>query len=68
VISTAVGQTILNYSFKYFRGQIISLANMIQPLFAGALGYLFFGEIPHPFFYFAALLIAAGIFVALRSS
>lgn len=68
VISTAVGQTILNYSFKYFRGQTVSLANMLQPLFTGAMGYLFFGEIPHPSFYFAVLLIAAGIFVALRSS
>lgn len=63
-----LGQTILNYSFKYSRGQTVSLANMIQPLFAGAMGYLFFGEVPHPFFYFAVLLIAAGIFVALRSS
>lgn len=68
VISTALGQTILNYSFKYFRGQTVSLANMLQPLFTGAMGYLFFGEVPHPYFYFAVLLIAAGIFVALRSS
>jgi drug/metabolite transporter (DMT)-like permease len=68
VISTAVGQTILNYSFKYFRGQTVSLSIMIIPLFTGAMGYLFFGEVPHPSFYLAALLIAAGIFVALRSS
>lgn len=68
VFSTAIGQTILNYSFKYFRGQTVSLANMIQPLFAGAMGYFIFGEVPHPVFYFAVLLISAGVFVALRSS
>jgi len=68
VISTALGQTILNYSFNYFRGQTVSMALMLLPLFTGAMGYLFFGEVPPPFFYFAALLIAAGIFMALRSS
>jgi drug/metabolite transporter (DMT)-like permease len=65
VISTAAGQTILNYSFKHFRGQTVSLATMINPLFVGTLGYLFFGEIPRLSFYLAALLIAAGTFIAL---
>jgi drug/metabolite transporter (DMT)-like permease len=35
VISTAIGQTIFNYSFKYFRWQTVSLAYMIQPLLTG---------------------------------
>ena len=65
VISTAAGQTILNYSFKHFRGQTVSLSTMINPLFVGTLGYLFFGEIPRLSFYLAALLIAAGTFIAL---
>ena len=68
VISTALGQTLLNYSFQHFRGQTVSLTLMLLPLFTGAMGYLFFGEIPHPSFYLAALLISAGIFVALRSN
>ena len=67
LISTAVGQTLLNYSFKYFRGQTVSLANLTQPLFVGVMGYIFFGEVPRPFFYLAGFLIAAGVFAALRS-
>jgi drug/metabolite transporter (DMT)-like permease len=68
VISTAIAQTILNYSFKHFRGQIVSLSVMVLPIFTGVMGYFFFAELPHPSFYLAALFIAAGIFVALRSN
>ena len=67
VIPTSIGQTILNYSFKHFRGQTVSLANFNPAFFCGGDGLFFFGEIPQPFFYLAALLIVAGIFVALRS-
>jgi drug/metabolite transporter (DMT)-like permease len=66
VISTALGQSILNYSFKYFRGQTVSLSIMIIPLFTGVMGYFFFGEIPYPSFYLAAFIIAIGVFIALR--
>lgn len=68
VISTAAGQTILNHSFKYFRGQTVSLTTMVNPLFVGTMGYLFFGEVPSISFYLATLLIAAGTIIALGSS
>jgi drug/metabolite transporter (DMT)-like permease len=66
VISTAIGQSILNYSFKYFRGQTVSLSAMLIPIFTGVMGYFFFREIPYPTFYLAAILIAIGVLIALR--
>ncbi len=68
VIPTVIGHTILNYSLKFFRGQVVSVTNLSQPLFAGVMGYFFFGELPRPIFYLAAALILAGILVVLNAS
>jgi drug/metabolite transporter (DMT)-like permease len=68
VISTALGQTLINYSLRYFRGQIVSLANMLLPFFTGVMGFLFFGELPTPAFYVATVLIGIGIFAVLFSN
>ncbi len=65
LIPTVFGHSILNYSLKFFRGQVVSVTNLNQPVFAGALGFLFFGETPRPLFYAAAVLIVAGVLVVL---
>jgi len=68
VIPTVFGHTILNYSMKFFRGQMVSVTNLTQPLFAGVLGFLFFGEVPRPVFYVAAGMIVLGVWIVLNAS
>ncbi len=68
IIPTVFGHTILNYSLKFFRGQVVSVTNLSQPLFAGIMGFLFFGEKPRPIFYLAAGLILVGIWIVLNAS
>lgn len=67
-IPTVFGHTILNYSLKFFRGQVVSVTNLGQPLFAGLMGYLFFGEQPRPLIYLAAALIVTGILIVMNAS
>ena len=65
VIPTIFGHTILNYSLKYFRGQVVSVTNLGQPIFAGILGFLLFREVPRPIFFLAAALIIVGVLIVL---
>ena len=66
LIPTIVGHSILNYSLKFFRGQVVSVVNLCQFIFAGTMAYLIFSEIPAPAFYAAAALVAGGAWVVLR--
>lgn len=68
LIPTVLGHTILNYSLKFFRGQVVSVTNLGQPVFAGFLGFLLFSEVPRPVFFAAAALIMAGVLIVLFSS
>lgn len=68
IIPTVGGHTILNYSLKYFRGQVVSVTNLTQPIFAGFFGFLMFKEAPVSIFYPAAGLIIAGVLVVLFSN
>jgi drug/metabolite transporter (DMT)-like permease len=68
IIPTVFGHTFLNSSLKFFRSQLVSVTNLSQPLFAGVMGYFFFGEQPRTIFYVAAALILAGILVVLDAS
>lgn len=67
LIPTILGHSILNYSMKFFRGQVVSVTNLGQPIFAGFLGYLIFHEAPAPAFYAAAGLILIGVLIVLYS-
>lgn len=68
LIPTVFSHSILNYSLKSFRGQLVSVTNLTQPIFSGILGYLIFHEIPGPSFYPAAGIILAGILVVLLTT
>ena len=65
LVPTILGHTILNYSMKFFRGQVVSVTNLAQPIFAGILGFLLFREVPRPIFFAAAAMIFAGVLVVL---
>jgi len=65
VIPTFGGHTILNYSMKYLRSQIVSMINSGQFITAGIMAYFFFNEIPEPTFYIAAALLISGVLIAI---
>ena len=66
VVPTIVGHSALNFAMTRYRGQSVTLANLLQPLFAGILAFLLLGEIPSLAFYGASALILAGAAVSLR--
>lgn len=61
IIPTVIGHSILNYSMKFFRGQVVGIANLGQIIFAMIMGFIFFQEIPAPIYFAAAGLILCGI-------
>lgn len=61
VVPTLVGHTLLNLSMRALRGQLVSLCNIGQFVFAGALAWMLFGEVPALTFYIAAALVVAGV-------
>ncbi|PKO05431.1 MAG: hypothetical protein CVU41_12425 [Chloroflexi bacterium HGW-Chloroflexi-3] len=65
IIPTFGGHTLLNYSMKNFRGQVVSVANLGQIVFSALLGYLIFTEIPSPRFYLTAVFILSGVIIIL---
>lgn len=65
IIPTFGGHTLLNYSMKNFRGQVVSVANLGQIIFAAGLGFLLLGEIPSSQFYLTAILILSGVLIIL---
>ncbi len=67
LIPTVFGHTILNFSMKFFRGQVVSVVNLGQPVFAGIMGFFIFGETPKTVFYAAAALIVVGVLIVLYS-
>lgn len=64
IVPTVVGHSLLNYAMKHFRGQLVSIVNMTQFVFAGVMAYLFFGETPSWTFFVASALVAVSAWVA----
>jgi drug/metabolite transporter (DMT)-like permease len=68
LIPTVIGHTIINYSMKHFRGQMVSIAALGEFIFAGVMAYFVYGEVPVKAFYAAAVLVVAGAALALRDT
>ncbi|RYX86699.1 DMT family transporter [bacterium] len=68
LMPTIIGHSILNMSIQRLNGQIVSVCNLFQFLFAGALAFLLFHEAPHPAFYGAGLLVVTGAVLVIYSS
>jgi len=66
VIPTVAGHSLLNRSLKHLRGQIVTIVNLGQFVFAAVLAALLFRELPQPLFYPAAALVAIGAWIAIR--
>jgi drug/metabolite transporter (DMT)-like permease len=67
VVPTVCGHSLLNAAMRRIRGQIVSLCNVSQFVFAGFMGYLLFGEIPRALFYVASAVVVAGVAVVVFS-
>jgi drug/metabolite transporter (DMT)-like permease len=65
LVPTVIGHTSLNYAMKYFRGQVVSVANLTQPLFSSVLGFFFLSEQPSTILYISAAVILAGVLIVL---
>ena len=68
IIPTVIGHSLVNYAMKHFRGQIVSIINMGQFIFAGMMAYLFFGEVPRWTFYIASALLVLSAWIVIKGS
>jgi len=68
VIPTVIGHSIMNFSMKHFRGQVVGITNLSQFIFAAVMAFFLLGETPQRVFYVACVLVVAGVVLALRSA
>jgi drug/metabolite transporter (DMT)-like permease len=68
VIPTVCGHSLLNAAMRRIRGQMVSLCNSTQFVFAGVLGFALFGEVPDGFFYPACAIVLAGLVIVVLAS
>jgi drug/metabolite transporter (DMT)-like permease len=62
---TIMGHSIMNWAMLRFPPQVVSIVNLGQFIFAGLMGFLFFGELPRAIFFATSVLIVAGALVAI---
>ena len=60
-VPTVCGHSLLNAAIRGIRGQIVSLVNVSQFIFAAVMGYFLFGEVPPAVFYAASAIVVAGV-------
>jgi drug/metabolite transporter (DMT)-like permease len=68
VVPTMCGHSLLNAAMRRIRGQIVSLCNVSQFVFAAVMGYLLFGEVPKAAFYGASAIVVAGLVIVVLSA
>lgn len=68
LLPTVIGHSTLNYSLKHLRGQVVSVVNMGQFVFAGFMAFFLLKEVPKPVFYPASALLVAGVIFAVRAA
>jgi len=67
-IPTVCGHSILNAAVRLIRGQVVSLCNATQFVFAGIMGFLLFRQVPDLLFYPACAIVLAGLALVVLSS
>jgi len=60
-VPTVCGHSLINAALRGIRGQIVSLVNLSQFIFAAVMGYLLFREAPSVAFYAASAVVVAGL-------
>lgn len=66
-LPTVFGHSILNWAMTHLRGQLVSIVNMGQFIFAGIMAFIAFSEIPTLEFYPACVLVIGGGLLATRT-
>ncbi|MDF7799743.1 DMT family transporter, partial [Pontiellaceae bacterium B1224] len=66
-LPTVFGHSILNWAMTHLRGQLVSIVNMGQFIFAGIMAFIAFAEIPTLEFYPACALVIGGALLAMRA-
>jgi drug/metabolite transporter (DMT)-like permease len=66
-VPTVCGHSLLNAAMRRIRGQIVSLCNVSQFVFAGVMGFLLFDEVPPALFYAASAIVVAGVAIVVFS-
>ena len=67
LIPGTIGHTLINYSMRHLRGQVVGVMNVGQFLFAGVFGFVLFDEVPKPTFYIVSAFIVTSCVVAILS-
>ncbi len=65
LVPTVIGHSALNHAMTRFRGQVVPISNLAQPIFAGVMAFFILGEVPEAAFYLACALILGGAALAL---
>jgi drug/metabolite transporter (DMT)-like permease len=68
VIPTVCGHSLLNAAMRRIRGQIVSLCNVSQFVFASIMGFLLFGEVPRALFYAASAIVVTGVVIVVLAA
>ncbi len=66
LVPTVIGHSVLNYSMKHLRGQVVSILNLGQFVFAGVMAYFIYNEVPSWALYLAAAAMLAGAGIVLK--
>lgn len=61
LLPTIIGHSTLNASMRHLRGQIVSLCNVGQFIFAGTMAWFLFHQVPPTSFYLASSLVVTGV-------
>lgn len=68
LVPTVIGHSAVNWAFRQFRGQAVSIVNLGQAVFASLMAALILNELPGWNVYPAAALITLGAAVVVRAS
>jgi drug/metabolite transporter (DMT)-like permease len=68
IIPTVLGHSIFNYAMKFLRGQVVSVLNMGQFIFAGILAFFLLREAPDWTFYVASVFVVAGAWLTVNAT
>ncbi len=66
-VPTILGHTLLNYSVRFLRGQVVGLCNAAQFIFPATLAAFAFREYPSATFYAASVIVLSGIALVIFS-
>lgn len=66
LVPTVIGHSALNSAMKHMRGQVVTILNMLQFLFAGTMAYVLYDEVPRAVFYPCSALLLFAAWLVLR--